>query len=342
MQNESNNANTTFTGASAIPLLSVIVPVYNVEKYLDKCLESILASTYENLEIILVDDGSSDSSPKLCDEYSEKHPNIHVIHKINGGLSSARNAGLEIANGDLISFIDSDDYIHPEMFSKLVQLIKNYEADFSSCGNLRVYSHEEELRNEHDSKEILFNKKDLLTRAITDSFESLCLNVYKRELIIDMRFKPGIAFEDVEFSLRLAQKANLAIKTSFVGYAYFINPKGITKVRSSQNKIDRLESFMRNEKAARESFPDLVEIAEKKSAATAVSALQWALILRDVSDSEISRLKGIVESYLRKETNSLKPAKRILAKTLLSVPMLVVLPGRFFVLFEKARKLFFK
>ena len=342
MPNESDNKKFTLKEAFEAPLLSVIVPVYNVEKYLDKCIASILESSYKNLEIILVDDGSSDSSPILCDAYSEKHSNIRVIHKENGGLSSARNSGLEVASGKFISFIDSDDYIHSEMFSKLIQLIHDYDADFSSCGNLRVYNHVEKLSNANNSEEVVFNKDDLLTRAITDSFESLCLNVYKRELIIDMRFKPGIAFEDVEFSLRLAQRANRAVKTSFIGYAYFINPKGITKVRSSQNKIDRLESFMRNEQAAHESFPNLLTIAERKSASTAVSALQWALILKDVSNSEISRLKRTVESYLQNKPNSLKPAKRILARALLSLPALVVIPGRLFVFIEGIKKSLFK
>lgn len=99
-------------------LLSVIIPVYNVEKYLDRCIRSVIRQSYENLEIILVDDGSTDNSPNLCDEWIKRDERIRVIHKINGGLSDARNAGLEVARGELITFVDSDDYIMLDMYSQ--------------------------------------------------------------------------------------------------------------------------------------------------------------------------------------------------------------------------------
>ena len=99
--------------------ISVIVPVYKVEQYLDRCVESILAQTFKDLEIILVDDGSPDACPQMCDKWAEQHQNIKVVHKPNGGLSSARNAGIEVASGDYIGFIDSDDYILPDMYECL-------------------------------------------------------------------------------------------------------------------------------------------------------------------------------------------------------------------------------
>ena len=100
--------------------ISVIVPIYNTEKYLKRCFDSILSSTYENLEVILVDDGSPDNSGKICDEYAARDSRIRVIHKKNGGLSSARNAGLDIATGDYVTFVDSDDYIASDIYEKLV------------------------------------------------------------------------------------------------------------------------------------------------------------------------------------------------------------------------------
>ena len=111
------------------PLISVIVPVYNVEQYLPKCIDSILAQTYENLEIILVEDGTKDSSGVICDEYAAKDARIRVIHKENGGLSSARNAGMEIARGEYFGFVDSDDWIEPEMYENLMALAQKYDAD---------------------------------------------------------------------------------------------------------------------------------------------------------------------------------------------------------------------
>ena len=116
------------------PLISVIVPIYKVEKYLNKCVKSIINQTYKNLEIILVDDGSPDNCGKICDKLAERDDRIRIIHKKNGGLSSARNAGIEIANGEYIGFVDSDDYIDNDMFETLYNNIKDNNADLSIIG----------------------------------------------------------------------------------------------------------------------------------------------------------------------------------------------------------------
>lgn len=119
-------------------LISVIVPVYNVEKYLSKCIDSILAQTYKNLEIILVDDGSPDNCPKICDEYAKKDNRIKVIHKENGGLSAARNVALDIAKGEYIGFVDSDDFIAEDMYEVLYNLAEKYNAEISSVSFYKV------------------------------------------------------------------------------------------------------------------------------------------------------------------------------------------------------------
>ena len=113
--------------------ISIIVAVYNIEKYLPKCLDSILAQTYQNLQIILVDDGSSDSSACICDEYAEKDHRIEVIHKKNGGLSDARNAGLECATGEYIGYVDGDDWIEPEMYATMIHTAKERQVDVVIC-----------------------------------------------------------------------------------------------------------------------------------------------------------------------------------------------------------------
>ena len=112
--------------------------MYKVEKYLDQCIESIVNQTYSNLEIILVDDDSPDKCPAMCDSWAKKDSRIKVIHKANGGLSSARNAGIDIASGDFLSFADSDDYIAPEMYEILYSLLKDYDADMSICRLMKV------------------------------------------------------------------------------------------------------------------------------------------------------------------------------------------------------------
>ena len=123
--------------------ISVVVPVYNVKKYLEKSFESIADQTYDNLEIVLVDDGATDGSGKLCDELAKKDNRVKVCHKVNGGLSSARNHGLLNATGDYIIFIDSDDYIHPDMISSLYSEIKRTDSDVAVCGIMNVYNTKE-------------------------------------------------------------------------------------------------------------------------------------------------------------------------------------------------------
>ena len=118
-------------------LISVIIPIYNVEAYLDECIASVIAQTYSNLEIILVDDGSPDNCPQMCDEWAAKDSRIRVIHKENGGLSDARNAGIDIATGEYIAFVDSDDWIVPEMYEKMLAALKTENA--ATCAwNMRL------------------------------------------------------------------------------------------------------------------------------------------------------------------------------------------------------------
>ena len=119
-------------------LISVIVPVYNVEEYLPKCIESIINQTYKNLEIILVDDGSTDNSGRICDEYAKKDDRIIVFHKENGGLSDARNCGIDAATGDWVQFVDSDDYIHQTMVEKMYSSCKRNQTKLAVCGRVDV------------------------------------------------------------------------------------------------------------------------------------------------------------------------------------------------------------
>ncbi len=148
-------------------LISIIIPVYNGEKYLSKCIDSILSQTYQNLEIILVDDGSIDSSPKICDEYSKKDNRIKVIHKKNGGVSSARNIGIAESTGDYIGFVDSDDYIELNMYENLFKALKDNNTEISMCG----YN---ELENNKITKSIIPNQNTISgEELLKDIFEEL-------------------------------------------------------------------------------------------------------------------------------------------------------------------------
>lgn len=189
------------------PLVSIIIPIYKVEKYLDKCIESVVNQTYANLEIILVDDGSPDNCPAICDEWAKKDSRIMVIHKENGGLSSARNSGVAIAKGEWIGFIDSDDYIVPDMYEKMFLAVQESEAELCICGmkwvNEDGSKYENVLTspiiNEVLTKEVAFSK---LVGLDYYYYVTSVNKLYKKELFEKVIFPEGKLHED-EFTAHL-------------------------------------------------------------------------------------------------------------------------------------------
>ncbi|HDT8050800.1 TPA: glycosyltransferase, partial [Enterococcus faecalis] len=172
-----------------MPKISIIVPVYNVEKYLEKCVRSILAQTFTDFELILVDDGSPDSSGAMCDQFAEQDQRVKVIHKENGGLSDARNAGIEIATGEYLGFVDSDDYIADDMYETLYNQIVTYEAELATVGMIDVYENRESRLT--DKKEIKILSQNEAIQAVLDSTDVYAYAVnklYKKELFNKVRY----------------------------------------------------------------------------------------------------------------------------------------------------------
>lgn len=203
------------------PIISIIVPVYNTEKFLSKCIESILNQTFKDFELILVDDGSLDLCPKICDEYAQKDARIKVIHKKNGGLSDARNAGIEAACGEYLGFVDSDDYIKENMYEVLYNLISEYQADISICMAVSVDENSEPVWGGKATTAV-FNGKDALyamifeRRFAVNSWNKL----YKRELFGELRFPVGMLYEDLATTYLLLDKCNVTVCTDLQLYAY--------------------------------------------------------------------------------------------------------------------------
>lgn len=215
------------------PLISVIVPIYNVEKYLNKCVESIVNQTYKNLEIILVDDGSPDNCPKMCDEWAEKDRRIKVIHKENGGVSSARNAGLDIVSGDYIGFVDPDDYIKPEMFEILISGLKADNADFVICGSYRL---ENEIADEYENNtpkvtEII-NKPDIVKSYLESQIDpGVPAKLYDKSVISDIRFNVSKSIgEDFLFNYFVLKNCNKVVMLENKLYFYFNRENSATHV----------------------------------------------------------------------------------------------------------------
>lgn len=226
--------------------LSIIVPVYNVESYLRRCIDSILRQTMVDFELIIVDDGSEDNSPQICEEYRKIDSRIVVIHKENGGLSSARNAGLEIARGDYIAFVDSDDWISPLMYEKLLDGIELTGSDIAMCGYIYSDGIEEKTEKIADINELLIDSQ-FANAIYTNRLRSFAWNkIYKRNLIINRKFEVGRCYEDVWFMNLIAGDVKKAYLLQDCLYYYFQRSDSITHdmtVKSLKNMMDYFEAL---------------------------------------------------------------------------------------------------
>lgn len=205
-------------------LISVIIPVYNTEKYLDKCISSVVNQTYKNLEIILIDDGSLDKCPQICDKWAESDNRIKVIHKPNGGVSSAKNLGLDTANGKYIGFVDSDDWISPTMYEELIRLIKDNNADISCCGMVFEYN-DAPCRNVYEN-EFIFSSKEVLLNYILDNgiTPEDANKLYNAELFNNIRFDREVIYaEDFLINYHILKKSNCVAGTKKCLYHYLQN-----------------------------------------------------------------------------------------------------------------------
>lgn len=228
-------------------LISIIVPVFKVEKYLMRCVESIRDQTYPNIEIILVDDGSPDACPQICDQYAQEDTRIKVIHKKNGGLSDARNCGIDAAQGDYIGFVDSDDYIHPDMYMQLWENLKENQADIAVCGVKKVYSDEEPCSEQTQNVLKIYDGR----QAIENIFDgSLYLQsvvswnkLYKRSLFENVRFPVGKIHEDEFTTYVLFYKSDKVVYNTGIYYYYYQRTDSIMGGRKTAFSPDGLEAY---------------------------------------------------------------------------------------------------
>ena len=213
------------------PLISIIIPVYKVEKYLEKCISSVINQTYKNLEIILVDDGSPDNCGIICDEYAKKDERIMVVHKKNGGLSDARNAGIRIATGEYIGFVDSDDWIDCNMYKKLYELLKDHDADISVCELQRTTNSVKNIKNTK-VKINIYTQKEYMMKFFKIGSQTIeyyaTTKLYKRDLIDDKQYPKGLTSEDVLGTCKAILKAKKIVKSNEKLYYYRYNEDSIT------------------------------------------------------------------------------------------------------------------
>ena len=250
-------------------LISVIVPIYNVEKYLRRCLDSICNQVYSNLEIVLVDDGSTDSSGKIADEYARRDIRVHVIHKQNGGLSDARNVGLSYCHGKYIVFVDSDDYVTEDYVMVLYDLLKHNHADISAVS---LTHKEEELSKINDSTTTkIYNTKealqDLLYQRISTSANA---KMYRAELFSDIRYPKGRLYEDVIATYQIFEKATKVVWCDIKKYWYYVRTDSIVRSAFNVKKMDYVYNCEEVLEEVKKKYPALSKAAE--------SRLLWAAI----------------------------------------------------------------
>ena len=245
-----------------IPLVSIIVPVYNVETYIEKCIRSVLNQTLHEIEIILVDDGSTDQSGKICDKYS-MDSKVRVLHKRNGGLSDARNAGVQLAKAPYIGFVDSDDYVEPDMFETLYRNIISEHADVSFCGIYDCYaSGMKPAYIQTEGKYVVDNEK-AIQYVLEGKLASVSAvnKLYKKELLLQTPFPIGKTSEDAHVIIPLLMQTSVVVIDMAPKY-YYIHRKGTITTRSFKpSDLSIIEAYDNNRKLISQRYPHLLEAA---------------------------------------------------------------------------------
>ena len=256
--------------------ISLIVPVYKVERELDRCVKSLLGQTYQNIEIILVDDGSPDCCPEMCDEFARQDNRVKVVHKKNGGLSDARNAGLKVASGEYVLYVDSDDYIDLDSCERFMKARNNEDVDIVVGNAIMEKKDGNELINHSATPEgITYASKDFVEQAIKANqwYAPACFNMYKKDFLLDnnLYFEKGIYFEDVQMLPRVFLAADTIRCMNGTFYHYIVRDNSI--MTSGKKDAARIR--------------DSISIYE-----------QWFSLFKKINDAELQRyLYGVLIKY---------------------------------------------
>lgn len=301
------------------PLVSVIVPVYNVEEYLHRCIDSLINQSYLNLEIILVDDGSTDRSPSICDEYATKDSRIKVIHKKNGGLSSARNIAIDIMCGEYVVFVDSDDYVSCSMIEKFIDSSLRYKADVVVANYTIVGNYQTKAKAKEIEKDYCATGIDIAKAIIRDEYPKNFAwgKLYKSYLFNNMRFPEGRLYEDVPTIYKVVAKSNFVYCLSESLYFYEMGrPNNITSELTSTKAIKSYKDGMINcvERISfieqHPEFQDMKPIVKEHICRWALLAMQVAAVVSlkcTVETLEMVKLR-LSEAKIKPYTFALKLA----------------------------------
>ena len=287
-------------------LISVIIPVYNVASYLSACIESILSQNYSALEIILIDDGSTDESGEICDEYAKRDSRINVIHQTNAGAAAAKNTGLKAATGTYLSFVDSDDFLESDAYSHMIRIIQEQNADIVQCSYRDVFKNH---AIEHSLEKVTLNQIDFLALFTEDWTCALLWDkLYKKSLFDGVFFETGHKIDDEYFTYRGIMNAKKIVRDSRIVYNYRKRASSVMYSPASAQQIisDRIDYLCKRRKNVIASFPQLRTVYDKHF-------LNMMIILsRDdnVTEAHLKLIRLYLKEYFQEKQHT-KPDYRL-------------------------------
>lgn len=257
-----------------MPKLSIIVPVYKVEQYIHKCIDSILNQTFTDFELILVDDGSPDNCGKICDDYAQKDERVRVVHKENGGLSDARNAGIEVAMGEAIGFIDSDDWIEKCMYEEMLNYMEENNLDIVCADTNQVKEGRVKFKSRYPQNKI-WSKDEAICEILNGALDNAAWNkIYKRSVISDARYPKGRIYEDVATTYKFISNSE---KVGYISKPYYnyLKRKGsiVASGFNSKSRYDCFLGYRERLNFAREHRLDCINDCELLALETALAVL---------------------------------------------------------------------
>ncbi len=279
-------------------IISIIVPCYNVEKYIERCVTSLVNQTYINIEIILVDDGSTDSTSELCESYKRDDSRIKVIHKKNGGLSDARNAGMKVATGNYFFFLDSDDFISTDTIKFLYKNLLDKDADISTCAHINYFENKSTKNRTYDNKNFVYETEDALKNLLYEKniTTSAWGKLYKRNLFDNIEYPKGKICEDLPTTYLLFAKSKRVSINSIPMYYYLIRKDSIIHSKFNKKRLDALDFAEEETKFIKEKFPNIINAAISREFMEAVYISTTIPCSIEYKDAR-KKIKNILKKY---------------------------------------------
>ena len=306
--------------------ISVIIPVYQVESYLKKCIDTVIEQTYQNIEIILIDDGSKDNCPQICEEYAQKDTRIKVIHKENEGLSEARNVGIENATGEYLFFVDSDDWVDTDILGHLYKIMLDTKSDIVECQYEKAYQERTIAKQEKETVQVI-EAKQALENLITESCGNHVVTwnkLYKKEIFSGIRFPKGKLHEDEFTTYKLLYQANCIAVTSLKLYYYRQRENSIITTKFGYKRLDIIQAF--EEKL--EFYQEKGEMQlYRLEIAKFLYILMYCYYYAKKSKLEKDTIKNIKKKYRKTYRKYLKTNKIILSKEKIKYGLVYLIPN---------------